>query len=65
MNDALNLIYYIFNKFIVTLFDTFTIASNVSIGWILVSIIIISIMISNILSIARSSQTHRIERDND
>lgn len=65
MNDGINLIYYIFNKFIVTLFDTFTIATNVSIGWVIVVIIIMSIMLSNILSVARSSQSHQIERNED
>lgn len=65
MTDAINIIRYIFNKFISMLFDNFTIITNVSIGWIMVSIVIISIMINNILSVARSSQTHHIERDND
>lgn len=65
MTDAINLIRYIFSKFINLLFDNFTIVTNVSIGWIMVSIVIISIMINNILSVARSSQTHHFERDND
>lgn len=65
MNDGISLIYYIFNKFIISLFDTFTIAPNVSIGWIIVVIIIMSIMLSNILSVAKSSQSHQIERNND
>ena len=65
MSDGINLIYYIFNKFIITLFDTFTIATNVSIGWIIVVIVIMSIMLTNILSVARSSQSHQIEREKD
>lgn len=65
MTDALNIIYYIFNKFITLLFDDFTMFNNVSIGWVLVVIVIISIMISNILSVAKSSQTHFFERNND
>lgn len=65
MQDALTIIYYIFNKFITLLFDNFTMFNNVSIGWVIVVIVIISIMISNILSVAKSSQTHFFERNND
>lgn len=65
MSDALNIIRYIFNKFIVLLFDNFTIFTNVSIGWVMVVIVIIAIMISNILSVARSSQSHRFERNDN
>lgn len=62
MTDGINLIRYIFGKFVTLLFDSFTIIPNVSIGWIMVSIIIISIMANNILSVARSSQTHYLDR---
>lgn len=65
MSDGISLIYYIFNSYIATLFDTFTIATNVSIGWVIVVIVIMSIMLSNILSVARSSQSHQIEREKD
>ena len=62
MINALDLIRYIFGKFISLLFDDFTLFTNVSIGWIMVAIVIIAIMISNILSVARSGQTHKIDR---
>lgn len=65
MQDGLNIIYYIFNKFITLIFDNFEIVPNVTIGWIIVSIIIISIMITNILSVAKSSQSHVIDRSNN
>lgn len=65
MTDALSIIYYVFNKFIDLLFNKFEIFPNVSIGWIMVSIIIISIMITNILSVAKAGQTHIIERKSD
>lgn len=55
MNDALTIIKYLFTKFINLFFNDFSIFSNVSLGWVMVSIFIISIMISNILSLARSS----------
>lgn len=64
MTDGIDLIKYIFGKFITLLFDNFTIIPNVSIGWIMVSILIISIMAQNILSVARSSQSHTIDRSN-
>lgn len=65
MTDALSIIYYIFNKFIDLIFDKFEIFPNVTIGWIMVAILIIAIMISNILSVAKAAQTHYIERKSD
>lgn len=63
MSDALTIIYYIFNKFLILLFDTFEIATNVTIGWVMVAIVIIAIMISNILSVAKASQSHKVDND--
>lgn len=65
MGDALNLIYYCFSKFLVLFFDTFELFSNVTIGWILVSIFILGIMISNILSAARNSSVYSSSRSSD
>lgn len=65
MNDALSLINYVFTKFLDLLFNRLEISSNVTIGWILVVIVIFGIMISNILSVARSSQSHIIERNKE
>lgn len=63
MTDALNIIYYIFNKFITLLFDDFTMFNNVSIGWVMVVVVILSIMFSNILSIAKSSVSTAINKE--
>lgn len=63
MTDALSIIYYIFNKFIDLIFNRLEIFTDVTLGWVTISVLIISIMISNILSVARASQSHQIERD--
>lgn len=63
MGDALNLIYYCFSKFLVLFFDTFELFSNVTIGWVLVSIFILGIMISNILSVAKNSISTSITKE--
>lgn len=63
MSDGITIIRYIFNKFITLLFDNFIIVTNVSIGWVMVSILIIAIMISNILSVARNSVSTSINKD--
>lgn len=60
MTDALSIIYYIFNKFLILLFDTFEMFPNVTIGWVIVAIIIISIMASNILSMAKAHSSEHI-----
>lgn len=65
MNDALSLINYVFTKFLDLLFNRLEISSNVTIGWVLVVIVIFGIMITNILSVARASQSHIIERNNE
>lgn len=65
MTNALTIINYIFSKFIDLFFDKLTIANNVTIGWVMIVIIIFGIMIYNILSVAKSSQSHFIERDNE
>lgn len=53
MNEALTYIRYIFNKFVGFVFDDMAISNNVTIGWIAISVIVFSILISSILNLPR------------
>ena len=53
MQTALNYIYDIFDSFITFIFDTCTLFTGVSIGWVAISIIIFYFVISNLLTIPR------------
>lgn len=53
MSEALAYLYYIFDKFINLIFNQLEISSNVTIGWIGISIIIFAMMIKTILNIPR------------
>lgn len=53
MNNALNTIYYIFNKLITFIFDTAEISTNVTVGWIMVVVVIFSMTIASILNLPR------------
>lgn len=51
MNDGINIVFYIFNKFIDFLFNQAYIAEGVSLGWIIVVVSIFTILFSAILNI--------------
>lgn len=53
MNEALQYLYYIYDKFIVFVFDTMEISPNVSIGWIALSVMLFGLLIRSILNIPR------------
>lgn len=53
MNEALTYLYYIYDKFVDLVFNRLEIANNISIGWIIVSVIIFSILIRSILNLPR------------
>lgn len=50
MSDAINVVYYIFNKFIDFLFNQAYIIQGVSIGWIIVICSIFTILFTAILN---------------
>lgn len=54
MNEALSYLYYIFDKFVNFVFNEAYIAPTVSIGWIAVSVIVFSMLISSILNLPHS-----------
>lgn len=53
MTEALTYIYYIFDAFIDCIFDDLEIFPGVTIGWVLVSVILFSLLIRNILNMPR------------
>lgn len=53
MSEALAYLYYIYDKFVDLIFNRLEISNNVSIGWIIVSVIIFSILIRSVLNLPR------------
>lgn len=51
MTQAINLFWYMFNKFLVLVFDDFEILPNVTIGWIVISAISLGVVIASILNV--------------
>lgn len=56
MSEALNYIYYCYDKFINFIFNTCDLGNGITIGWILISVFVFNILISNILAIPNKSQ---------
>lgn len=53
MSEALTYLYYIFDKFVDFVFNGMEIATNVSVGWIAISVVLFSLLIRSILNIPR------------
>lgn len=53
MEEALTYLYQIYQGFIRWVFDDMAIASNVTVGWIAISVIIFAILINSILNIPK------------
>lgn len=51
MSQAINLFWYMFNKFLVLVFDDFEILPNITIGWIVISAISLGVVIASILNV--------------
>lgn len=51
MQNAINIFWYMFNKFLVLIFDDFEILPNITIGWIIISAFVLSVIIGSILNI--------------
>lgn len=51
MSTALTYLYTIFDRFIAFIFNDMNIVSGVSVGWVIISIFIISFVLSNLLII--------------
>ena len=51
MSDAINIVFYIFNKFINLLFNEIQILDGVYLGWIILVVIIFGIIFNSLLNI--------------
>lgn len=56
MNNAIQIIFYIFNKVLDLLFNQLQIVEGVYLGWVLITIIILSILIKSILNIPEATK---------
>lgn len=59
MADALQYLYYIYDKFVDFVFNTMAIDNGITYGWIILSIVIFSIMIRSILNLPRGINFRR------
>lgn len=53
MADALTYFYYFFNKMLTFVFSTMAIQSGVTVGWIIVSVIVMGMLVRTILNIPK------------
>lgn len=63
MEQALEYLYQIYQGFITMVFDDFAIASNVTIGWIAISVMVFGILINSILNIPRGIKVNGRKSD--
>ena len=60
MSDALEIIKYIFTKQLNFMFNDLQMFTGVTIGWVLAVITIFSILIHNVVNLAKSAPSQRI-----
>ena len=53
MSDAINIVFYIFNKIINLLFNEIQILNGVYLGWIIIVVIIFGIIFNSLLNIPK------------
>lgn len=57
MNDAIEIVYYIYQKMIDFLFNTAVIMPGVSLGWIAISVVVFGILVNSFLVVPRGAFT--------
>lgn len=63
MSDAINVVFYIFNKFINLLFNEIQIINGVYLGWIIIVVIIFGIIFNSLLNIPRFGIIKKGDKD--
>lgn len=53
MSEAINIVFYIFNKFINLLFNEIQILEGVYLGWVIIVVIIFGIIFNSLLNIPK------------
>ena len=62
MQQALTYFYYFFEKCLDYVFNTMEIAQNVTVGWVIVSVLVMSMLIRSILNVPKSAHlNHKYE----
>lgn len=64
MNTALGYLYTVFDRFISFVFNDMNIVSGVSVGWVVISIFIISFVLSNLLIIPSGIEGRKDRKTN-
>lgn len=63
MNEALNYLYYIYDKFLDLVFNQFALfGDNVTVGWIAISVIVFYVLIGSILNIPKRMHHRSVKR---
>lgn len=66
MAEALQIFYQIYAMLVELFFNDIEIAANVTIGWVLVTVFIFSVLLRSLLNVPRASRSVRVERkDNE
>lgn len=65
MSEALDIIYEIYFAFIDWVFNRANFFPGISIGWVAVTVFVFSILINNILNVAKTGQRVRIGKRDD
>ena len=63
MSDAINIVFYIFNKFINLLFNEIQILDGVYLGWVILVVIIFGIIFNSLLNIPKLGIMRRDKKD--
>lgn len=63
MSEALEYLYYIYDKFVYFVFNTMAIDTGITYGWIVISIFIFSILIRSVLNLPRGIRFRRAKNE--
>lgn len=64
MSDAINLVFYIFNKFSNLLFNEIQILEGVYLGWVIIVVIIFGIIFNSLLNIPKLGIINSVKERN-
>lgn len=65
MSQAINVVFYIFNKFINLLFNEIQIVEGVYLGWVIIAVIIFGIIFNSLLNIPKLGIMNIGKKGND
>lgn len=65
MNEAFELLFQIYSRFIDFVFEKAVLINGASLGWIFVSIFVFAVLIRSLMAVPSKSQGHTIRGDKD